>query len=547
MRLENPASGEDVRRILVQLPRLATIHTIAIEPGFTRSACDDAHRICWFDASTPLRPGQSVTMRFTGAYEQQGFQNMRVETNLLPNGTFLYAWDLVPAIGYDPFGTSELSDESARRRLKLPTRPRLAPVTDQRASRVNPLSADADWIEFEAHISTSGTQSVVTAGECTRRWSEAGRNHFQFRAAAPILRYFAVHSAEYTVSRDRWEDIDLEIYHHPRHGKNAALMMAAMKDALAYCVPRLGPYPHRHLRIVEFPRYSVYAEGFPGWIPISEGFLFIARPERDRVDELYRVVAHEVAHQWWGHQVIGSNTEGVFLLAEVLAQHGALKVVQGRYPAALVNEYAAAERDRYLGGRGRETLEETPLVRTNGETWYLNYAKGFLVMRALDAYLGSERLAEALGRFASRFRFQGPPYPTALDLVAVLREVTPAELQYLLVDQLETITFHDIAVTGGAWRRTGPGRFAVDVAYKVSKVRASGSGAESSAAVDDLLLLRVWDKEGHVVHEGWHRVAQSEGRLSVTTSREPARAALDPDRLLISRKATVTPGVLVKQ
>ena len=32
------------------------------------------------------------------------------------------------------------------------------------------------------------------------------------------------------------------------------------------------------------------------------------------VDYVYFVTAHEVAHQWWGHQLIGANAQGAAML-----------------------------------------------------------------------------------------------------------------------------------------------------------------------------------------------------------------------------------------
>jgi ABC-2 type transport system permease protein len=215
----------------------------------------------------------------------------------------------------------------------------------------------------------------------------------------------------------------------------------------------------------------------------------------------------------------------MFLLSEVLAQYTAYKVLEGRYPETMVNDYARFERDRYLAGRGVETLEEVPLLRTNHETWYLNYAKGFLVMRALDRYLGTPRLSQALADTVASYGSQ--------DLLDRLRRVTPADLQYLLTDQLETITFHDLRLASATWRRTEDGGYALEVAYKAVKQRADGAGHLTTVPTDDLLPVRAWDAAGRVVYDGWQRVTNAEGRLTISTSAEPARVALDPDRWLI--------------
>jgi len=46
---------------------------------------------------------------------------------------------------------------------------------------------------------------------------------------------------------------------------------------------------------------------------------------------LYFVNAHELAHQWWGHQLIGSMTQGSNSMSETLAEDFAVKVMEKKY------------------------------------------------------------------------------------------------------------------------------------------------------------------------------------------------------------------------
>ena len=69
---------------------------------------------------------------------------------------------------------------------------------------------------------------------------------------------------------------------------------------------------------MEFPRYGEYAQSFAGTIPYSEGIGFIADVRRDDIDYPFFVTAHEVAHQWWGHQVAPADVQGAAMLSETL-------------------------------------------------------------------------------------------------------------------------------------------------------------------------------------------------------------------------------------
>ena len=49
------------------------------------------------------------------------------------------------------------------------------------------------------------------------------------------------------------------------------------------------------------------------------------------MDFAYFVTAHELAHQWWAHQVIGGNGQGSTMFSEGLAEYSALTVMEKRY------------------------------------------------------------------------------------------------------------------------------------------------------------------------------------------------------------------------
>jgi ABC-2 type transport system permease protein len=80
-------------------------------------------------------------------------------------------------------------------------------------------------------------------------------------------------------------------------------MLASSRAGLDYDQKNFSPYQFAQYRIFEFPRYREFAQSFPNTAPFSEGIGFIGRIEdRHDVDMTDFVTAHELAHQWWGHQ-----------------------------------------------------------------------------------------------------------------------------------------------------------------------------------------------------------------------------------------------------
>ena len=52
------------------------------------------------------------------------------------------------------------------------------------------------------------------------------------------------------------------------------------------------------------------------------------------MDYPFYITAHEVAHQWWAHQVMGGNVQGSTMMSESLAQYTALMVMKHEYGPA---------------------------------------------------------------------------------------------------------------------------------------------------------------------------------------------------------------------
>ncbi len=184
------------------------------------------------------------------------------------------------------------------------------------------ISQSSDWVDVETVISTSADQIAVAPGSLLRKWETDGRRYFHYKVDHPSLNFYSFISADYEVAFRKWNDVDIEVYYHPEHKWNVDNMLRSIRRSLEYYTEHFGPYRHQQARIIEFPRVADFAQAFPGTMPYSEGIGFIADiKDEDDIDMVFYVVAHEMAHQWWAHQVIGANMQGATLLSETLAQY----------------------------------------------------------------------------------------------------------------------------------------------------------------------------------------------------------------------------------
>src|SRR6185295_18945028 len=318
---------------------------------------------------------------------------------------------LLPSVGYNE--RAELQSDRDRKSYDLPAKDRMAPRDDVKAQQYNYIRQDSDFIKFAITVGTVPDQVAIAPGYLKKEWNENGRRYFRYEMDQPILNFFSVLSARYEVMRDTWyapgaqEPVNLEIYYHPPHKANLERMMRGMKDSLTYCSEAFGPYQHRQARIIEFPRYQSFAQSFPNTIPYSEAVGFIARVRDDDPDDIdypYYVTAHELAHQWWGHQVPGADVQGETMLVETLAQYSALMVMKRKYGESKMQRFLRYELDRYLLGRTTEQKKELPLALVENQD-YIHYRKGSLIMYALQDYIGEESLNRAIRDYRDEWAF----------------------------------------------------------------------------------------------------------------------------------------------
>jgi len=482
----------------------------------------------------PLRPGESMRLRFDVALRRRGFRNDDIGTDLVGNGTYVNR-TLMPFIGYQPL--FELTGEDERDRFGLPPRPGLPPAEEAAAIEHRWAFRDADLVQVDAVIGTAPDQIAVTSGELLRSWTGNGRRWFHYRSKEPIAFGASIASARYDVVEDRWNDVALRILHHPAHDGNLDRIRRSMHASLDHLTQRFGAYPYDHLRIVEVPRYGGFGAAHPGMITFTEDFFF-SRVREGEVDQPFYGVAHEIAHTWWGGLLRGAPVRGAALLSESLANYSAMAITEATYGAEAGRRVYEFQMRRYLRGRATQA-GEVPLLEVEGQP-YLAYRKGALALWTLREHIGADAVDAALRRFLDRFRDGEPPFPTSLDLYAELRAATPDSLRPMLADWFERITLWDLRTDRATAERTGSGTWLVTLDVVARKLTADEGGVETETPMDDLVRIGVYaagqnGERGEPLHLARHRIRSGAQTIRVEVSRRPARAGIDPHGVLIER------------
>ncbi len=508
--------------------------------------------------SEPLQPGETFTLISKVGHQSHGFRDGNELPEFAHNGTFFDAAYL-PEIGYDR-GT-EISDPRRRREEKLPALEELPPRQDARGERLNLFTGpQADWITYHTTVSTSGDQIALSPGYLQRRWTENGRNYFEYSMAGTHIQDFVSWiSGRYTVKSAPYKGVNVEVYYDSKHPYDVDKMIESAERGLDYDQANYSPYQFSQYRVIEYPRYRGFAQSFPNTIPYSEDIGFIGRvqnPKKD-IDFAYFVTAHELGHQWWGHQLVGGSVAGSNMMSESLAEYTALRIMDHRYGDDNMRLFLKTELDGYLRGRSGEVRHENPLALVQNES-YVWYQKGSVILYALSDYIGEDRLNQALGTFLRQYRYANAnnqvdaadttrgqassdqPYPDTRQFVAALRTVTPPELQYFITDGFERIVLYDNKAVSATSQKQPDGKYKVVLTVQARKLQADGNGKESPMPINDYIDIGIFngkkDEEKPLYLQKQHLTADQQ-TFTVFVDQQPTRAGIDPYNKLIDRVA----------
>ena len=488
----------------------------------------------------PLQPGATMTLDFAVEYAKRGFATRDNDSYIVDNGSFINNGELLPQFGYND--DLLIGDRNERRKRDLPERQRMPKLEDEAARTNTYITDDGDWISFETTVSTVPDQIALSPGYLQKEWIKNGRRYFHYKMDVPMLPFFSWLSARWEVKRDTWNGLPIEVYYDKKHPYNVDRMISSVKASLDYFTSQFSPYQHQQVRILEFPRYAEFAQAFANTIPYSEAIGFIAdlRDEAE-IDYVFYITAHEIAHQWWAHQVIGANVQGATVMSESLAQYSALMVMEKTYGKQKMRKFLKHELDSYLNARSGELLEELPLYRVENQP-YIHYRKGSLVFYRLRDEIGEDALNRALSRFIKDKGFQNAPFTTSTELLSYLRAETPVDKQQLLTDLFEKISFYDNRMVAATATKRDDGKFDVSLEFSASKRYADGVGNETETALNDWIEVGVFgrapgaeESDETVLHLERRHITEAKQTVTVTVASEPYEAGFDPYNKLIDR------------
>ncbi|WP_411895424.1 ABC transporter permease/M1 family aminopeptidase [Winogradskyella sp. A2] len=517
------------------------------EPKLGKKYEDYGYEIYAFNP--PLQPGDTISLTLNVEANYKGFPNEGSGSTIVYNGTFLNN-NFFPSFGYSSQG--ELTSDQDRKKYELPIKDYQLPVqTDPWGTSNLLFNDDADYVTFEGIVSTAPGQIAVMPGYLQKEWEENGRKYYQYKMEGELDFFYNISSAEYAVHKDVWtgkngDKVNIEIFHHPSHTYNLDRFVKGVKHSIDYFSENYGPYQYRQMRILEFPRYSTFAQSFPNTVPFAESFGWVGDfSDPNDLDYVYTVTAHEVAHQWWGHQITPSATRGANQISESMAEYSSLMVMKKEYGVDAMQRFLKEELDRYLRSRANESKFEKTLLDNDNQA-YVWYRKGGLILYALQDLIGEDNLNRGFKAYTEAAKFRPKaPFTTTTEWYDYMKSVTPDSLKYYLEDSFEKITLYSNKVNEASYKKIADDKYEVTLDIQSSKNYFDGNGKLLGEGDNpNLLEIGIFDndtindqgittKAPLILERLWVKPGQT--KYTFITDKLPVRAGVDPYNKMIDR------------
>ncbi len=492
----------------------------------------------------PLLPGERIAVSFIVDDYQVGFANNGRNTEVVDNGTFYQP--PIPKVGYQP--SQEITDGRRRKAFDLKEKPDFISRDSEGVETRSFLGLEQSFIELDITLGTTLDQRAFAPGDLVNEWRKSGRAYFKYVSQQKVLNFISIVSGRYAHSQLTWmaegnmhHPVELSVYHHPKHNANTDAMLEASEMAMDDFTRRFGPYPYNQLRILEFPRYADFAQSFAANIPFSESIGFIADVSGIEnnvgtdfsdatIDYPFFVTAHEIAHQWWAHQLSAADAEGANFLIESMSQYSALRVYERKYGASGVRKLLRYYSNNYGIERtvARTGSRERPLLRVRNGQGFVHYAKGISALYAVSEQIGEVTFDAAVKEFLKNFSYKNRQYPTTQDFMDTLLSYADVNTHDYINEQLEQITLMSYNVEMPTYHRLSDFSYKITASIEFKKQFQLDDGTLIEAASETLVDVGFYNANGEEIDVVQLPLTNGQNKVEVKLPRKPSTLVIEP-------------------
>jgi tricorn protease interacting factor F2/3 len=240
-----------------------------------------------------------------------------------------------------------------------------------------------------------------------------GRYMVKFRQTprmSTYLVFFGIGAFEFIEDPN---DVVLRVATMPGMSQYAGFGLEFGRKSLEFCEDYYGiPYPLPKLDLIAIPDFAFGAMENWGAITFRENLLlrdpdFTSKTGEERICE---VIAHEIAHQWFGNLVSPSDWKYLWL-NESFATYFGYGIVQHYHPDwDIWDQFLQNQTDSALTRDGYQ--ETVPIELPGGERIAISasnapiiYNKGGSILRQVEGYIGTNSFKKGLRNYLKRYAY----------------------------------------------------------------------------------------------------------------------------------------------
>lgn len=252
---------------------------------------------------------------------------------------------------------------------------------------------------------------IFASGDAVNRSQEGDTNILETRVDKPI-QFFTVHGGKYLYEETEKDGLSITVASYGLEKSRAFRNLDLMtRELINFYQSFLGPFPFKNFQIVELDGQG-FGQAPPGMMFItSEAFSPLDRDNRRMSRTVYQRLAHEVAHQYWGHAVkMGSYEEQWF--TESFAEYCAALAVRAFQSEGRYKNMIRAWRGHAKQATKVSSIPTAYLIfgkdPLKNRLWrqYLVYDKGAYLLHKIHKDLGDERFAQFLKLYQDTFAWK---------------------------------------------------------------------------------------------------------------------------------------------
>jgi aminopeptidase N len=392
----------------------------------------------------------------------------------------------------------------------------------------------------------------------SERKLDGGRKEIVFDKTPAMATYLlALCAGEFEMLEDKADGVALRVFTTEGKREQARYALEATKQIVAYYNEYFGTkYPLPQLDQVSLA--STGSGGMENWGCITyndTAFLYDPATSSTRTRErVYAIVAHEIAHQWFGDLVTMAWWDNLWL-NEGFASWMGTKATDHFNPAWQHWLRAAGDKETAMRLDARATthpIQQRVENESQAEDAFdeITYSKGQSFLRMLEVWLGEEKFRAGLRLYMKRHAYGNT---TTADLWAALAESSGEDVAAMAASWTEQPGFPLVTIS-----QLAPGRYRITqerftvhqdkppaLTWKVPVTLALGSATAAKLLAGDPLeltlpLLKDAAVKGNVNGAGYYRTAYSPELLASLTKHLAAFSEDDRLNVLQDTWALVT-------